>query len=140
MSQGDTDRSGQRRRIHHMRRAIPVGIGDRIGQNETSFGIGVQNLDRLARARRYNVTWSSCALPLIMFSTVGNVTRHWNRLVSSCASACIAPITAAAPAMSYFIFSMPSDGLMERPPGIERYTFPDECQMIRRQPASPAGI
>ena len=30
--------------------------------------------------------------------------------------ACIAPIIAAPPAMSYFIFSMPSAGLMETPP------------------------
>ena len=34
----------------------------------------------------------------------------------NCASARIAPITVAAPAMSYFIFSMPSAGLMEMPP------------------------
>ncbi len=32
------------------------------------------------------------------------------------AMACMAPIMAAAPAMSYFIFSMPSAGLMEMPP------------------------
>jgi hypothetical protein len=32
------------------------------------------------------------------------------------AMACIAPTMAAAPAMSYFIFSMPSAGLMEMPP------------------------
>ncbi len=34
----------------------------------------------------------------------------------SCAMARMAPIIAAPPAMSYFIFSMPSDGLMEMPP------------------------
>ena len=34
----------------------------------------------------------------------------------SCAIARIAPSTAAPPPMSYFIFSMPSAGLMEMPP------------------------
>ena len=34
----------------------------------------------------------------------------------SCAMARMAPIIAAPPAMSYFIFSMPSAGLIEMPP------------------------
>ena len=34
----------------------------------------------------------------------------------NCAMACMAPIIAAPPAMSYFIFSMPSADLMEMPP------------------------
>jgi hypothetical protein len=38
--------------------------------------------------------------------------------------ACMAPIIAAPPAMSYFIFSMPSAGLMEMPPVSKVMPFP----------------
>ena len=44
------------------------------------------------------------------------------------AMACIAPIIAAAPAMSYFIFSMPSAGLMEMPPVSNVMPFADETK------------
>ena len=42
----------------------------------------------------------------------------------NCAMACMAPIIAAPPAMSYFIFSMPSAGLMEMPPVSNVMPFP----------------
>ena len=42
----------------------------------------------------------------------------------SWAMARMAPIMAAPPAMSYFIFSMPSEGLMEMPPLSKVIPFP----------------
>ena len=56
-----------------------------------------------------------CAVPEGMFSAAHTmpITRTFG---FSCAMARIAPIIAAPPAMSYFIFSMPSAGLMEMPP------------------------
>ena len=50
-----------------------------------------------------------------MFSTQG-AKAVTGTVGFSCARARMAPRTAAAPAMSYFIFSMPSQGLMEMPP------------------------
>ena len=56
-----------------------------------------------------------CARLPTMFSTAG--TSAVTGIDGfSCAMARIAPSTAAPPAMSYFIFSMPSAGLMETPP------------------------
>ena len=56
-----------------------------------------------------------CALPPGIFSTAGTMpvtaTGGFRRAIAR-----IAPITAAPPAMSYFIFSMPSEGLIEMPP------------------------
>ena len=56
-----------------------------------------------------------CARLPGMFSTAG-INAVTGMAGFSCAMACMAPITAAPPAMSYFIFSMPSEGLMEMPP------------------------
>ena len=50
-----------------------------------------------------------------MFSTQG-MKAVTGRSGFSSAMARMAPIMAAPPAMSYFIFSMPSAGLMEIPP------------------------
>src|SRR5579863_3090969 len=56
-----------------------------------------------------------CARLLTMFSTAG--TSAVTGIDGfSCARARIAPSTAAPPHMSYFIFSMPSAGLIEMPP------------------------
>ncbi len=55
------------------------------------------------------------ALPSGMFSAEQTTPMTLTAGLSR-AMACIAPIIAAAPAMSYFIFSMPSAGLMEMPP------------------------
>ena len=50
-----------------------------------------------------------------MFSTAG-ISAVTGIEGFSWAMACMAPITAAPPAISYFIFSMPSAGLIEMPP------------------------
>ena len=56
-----------------------------------------------------------CALPDGIFSVARMMAVIFN-LGLSRAMARMAPIMVAPPAMSYFIFSMPSLGLMEMPP------------------------
>ena len=56
-----------------------------------------------------------CALPPGMFSVEGT-TQITLTVGFNAAMARMAPSIAAPPAMSYFIFSMPSAGLMEMPP------------------------
>ena len=56
-----------------------------------------------------------CALPAGMFSVARTMPMTFTLGLSS-AIARMAPIIAAPPAMSYFIFSMPSLGLIEMPP------------------------
>ena len=55
------------------------------------------------------------ALLPTMFSTAGT-SAVTGMAGFNCAMARMAPSMAAPPAMSYFIFSMPSAGLMETPP------------------------
>jgi len=63
------------------------------------------------------------ALPPTAFSTAG--TYAVTGMVGfNDAIASIAPSTAAPPAISYFIFSMPSAGLMETPPVSKVTAFP----------------
>ena len=68
-----------------------------------------------------------CAVPEGMFSLAHTmqITRTFGL---SCAMARIAPIMAAPPAMSYFIFSMPSAGLMEMPPVSKVIPLPDQAE------------
>ena len=69
-----------------------------------------------------------CALLPGIFSTAG--TMPVTAIAGfSCAMACMAPITAAPPAMSYFIFSMPSEGLMEMPPVSKVTPLPMSAEM-----------
>jgi len=56
-----------------------------------------------------------CAVPDGMFSTSPAMPTTLARAFRA-ASACSAPMTAPAPAMSHFISSMPAAGLMEMPP------------------------
>ena len=55
----------------------------------------------------------------------------------SCAMARMAPIMAAPPAMSYFIFSMPSAGLMEIPPVSKVTPLPTSPRWS--EPGAPSG-
>jgi hypothetical protein len=95
--------------------AKSLGVVQAVGEHEAAFGVGVDDLDRLA---------GHCGEDVARFvgAAVGHVFRgaddadDLDGLGLSRAMACMAPIIAAAPAMSYFIFSMPSAGLMEMPP------------------------
>ena len=65
--------------------------------------------------RDFTISPGRWARPLTMFSTEG--TMPVTGIVGfNCAMARMAPSTAAAPHMSYFIFSMSWAGLMEMPP------------------------
>ena len=68
-----------------------------------------------------------CAVPEGMFSLAQTMpmTRTFGL---SWAMARMAPIMAAPPAMSYFIFSMPSEGLMEMPPLSKVIPLPDQAE------------
>ena len=51
MSQRDHNRAGQRRRVHQVGAAQALRVGQRIDQDQSPFGVGVQNFDGLARKR-----------------------------------------------------------------------------------------
>ena len=89
-------------------------VPERVGQHEAAFGVGVEHLDGLARHRGDDV-----ARPLRV--AVGHVldqpmTPTALTLALRAASACMRPMTAAAPPMSPFMSSMPAAGLIEMPP------------------------
>ena len=64
-----------------------------------------------------------CALPEGIFSVAHTMPMTFTFGFSS-AIARMAPIMVAPPAMSYFIFSMPSAGLIEMPPVSKVIPFP----------------
>ena len=64
-----------------------------------------------------------CALPSGMFST-RPMTPTALTLALRAASACISPVTQAAPAMSPFMSSMPAAGLIEMPPVSKQTPLP----------------
>ncbi len=70
-----------------------------------------------------------------MFSTVGT-NAVTGRAGLSAAIACIAPNTAAPPAMSYFIRSMLAEGLIETPPVSKVTALPTRPRWL---PADSAG-
>ena len=79
-----------------------------VSQYQTAFGIGVDNLDRLAR----HSNWASpgfCALPDGLLRSRTDDADYF-RVRLKGAMARMAPVMDAPPAMSYFIFSMPSAG------------------------------
>ena len=80
-----------------------------------------------------------CARLPGMFSTAG-ITAVIGMGGFSCASARMVPIMAAPPAMSYFIFSMPSAGLMEMPPVSNVTPLPTSPRWALPLLASFAGL
>src|SRR3954467_13689322 len=68
-----------------------------------------------------------CALPLGMFSDAQTMPITFTLGLRS-AIARMAPIMAAPPALSYFIFSMPSAGFNEISAGIEGDPFPHQAE------------
>ena len=74
-----------------------------------------------------------CALPEGMFSLAQTMPMT-RRLGLSCAMARMAPIMAAPPAMSYFIFSMPSAGLDGDAAAVEGDALADQSEhaLLRR--------
>ena len=114
MSECHHDSSRERGGVDQVSAAERAGISDGVGQDEPAFRVGVQDFDGLAGSEVTMSPGRWARLPG-MFSTAGSG-RVTGMLGLSCAIARIAPIMAAPPAMSYFIFSMPSAGLIEMPP------------------------
>jgi len=110
----DDDGAGEGRGVNETRGAKLLGVVDAIGEDEAAFCVSVEDFDGLAG----HGVWMSpgfCAAPPGMFSVDGT-TQITLTLGFSAARARMTPKHGGAPAMSYFIFSMPSAGLMEMPP------------------------
>src|SRR5208337_53090 len=97
-----------------MGRAKLLGVMNAIGKNQAPLGVGVQHFDGLPGHGGLNVT-GLLRFAAGMFSVAGT-TQMTLTLGFRAASARITPSMVAPPAMSYFIFSIPSAGLMEMPP------------------------
>ena len=115
MAEADQDRAGQRRKIDDRRRlVVALDVGDRVGKHEPAFGVGVDDLDRLARhggddvARPLGIAARHVLDQPADADDVGLGLAQRERLK--------APTTAPAPPMSHFIASMPAAGLIEMPP------------------------
>ena len=116
LAERDHDRAGQRRQIdHEFRLEALVAVPERVGQHEPALGVGVEDLDRLARHRGDDVAGALRIAVDGMFSTSPMMPTTL-ALALRAASACIRPVTAAAPPMSPFMSSMPAAGLIEMPP------------------------
>ena len=72
-----------------------------------------------------------CAVPDGMFSTSPTMPTALT-LALRAASACIRPMTTPAPAMSHFMSSMPSAGLIEMPPVSKVTPLPTKATGCRR--------
>ncbi len=55
VAQGDHDRARERREVDEVRRSLPAGVRERVGEHEPSLGVGVRDLDRLAVERGHDV-------------------------------------------------------------------------------------
>src|ERR1017187_3201178 len=97
-----------------MRAALPPRVGQSIGQYQTALRVGVDHLDTLAGHRGHNI--AGALGPAARHVLDARDERRYGDRRPSCPMARMAPNMAAPPAMSYFIFSMPSAGLMEMPP------------------------
>ena len=115
VAEGDDDGAGQGRKIdHELRLEAFFCVGERVGKHEAAFRVGVDDLDGLAGHGGDDVA-GALRIAVGMFSTMP-MTPTALTLALRAASACIRPMTAAAPAMSPFMSSMPPAGLIEMPP------------------------
>ena len=115
MPQRHHDGAGEGGGIHQVRAALLARVGQGVGQNQAAFGIGIDHLDGLAGHGGDDIAGPLRAAAGHVFDA-GDEAPSPRTAGFSCAMARMAPSMAAPPAMSYFIFSMPSAGLMEMPP------------------------
>jgi len=95
---------------------------DAVSENQAALRIRVQHLNGLAGHSSLNIAGFLRAAAGHI--SVLGTTQITLTLGFSAASARMTPSMVAPPAMSYFIFSMPSDGLMEIPPVSKVTAFP----------------
>ena len=98
------------------------GIRHGIGQDQASFGIRIDDLDGFSEVGFDDVSGLCCLAAGQVFD--GGYQSDYGCRGRSCASAIMAPRTAAPPAMSPFISSIFSEGLMEIPPLSNVTPFP----------------
>ena len=55
LAEGDLAGPREGRQVHARGRLVPLGVGKRVGQDEASLGVGVENLDGLAARGRDDV-------------------------------------------------------------------------------------
>ncbi len=122
--------AGQCCGVHQMGAAQALGVSEGVDQDQPAFGVGVQHLDGFAGERCDDIAGPLRFAAGHVFD--GGHQRGHRDGGLSCAMARMAPSTAAPPAMSYLIFSMPSDGLMEMPPVSKVTPLPDQAEMILR--------
>ena len=136
VAQRDHAGAGQRGDVDDAARLESLGVGQRIGQNQPAFGIGVQDLDRLAGHRRHDVagTRRVAAGHVLHGGTMPTTLSGSPRR----ATVLIAPNTLAAPHMSNFISSMLAPGFSEMPPVSNVTPLPTSTMGLRagRRPCS----
>ena len=80
VAQRDYDGAGQGGGIHQVRAALMARVGERVGQDQTAFGIGIDDFDRLAGHRGHDVARPLGAAARHVFHA-GNEGRHRHRAV-----------------------------------------------------------
>ena len=105
----------ERRDVDQMRRAELLGVPQAVAEDEPALGVGVVDLDRQP-GRAVSTSPGFIARPPGMFSVDGDDDDRRGSATRSSATRGSAAMTVAPPAMSSFIRSMPSAGLIEMPP------------------------
>ena len=107
-------RAGQGGDVDDRVRVVLGGAGQRVGQDETALGVGVEHLDGLAAVHAQHVAGAGGGAGRHVLGErepAGDVD-----LRPSLAAATTAAKTAAAPLMSHFIVSLWPAGFSEMPP------------------------
>ena len=107
VAEGDDGGAGQRGQVDQLRRPLAGGVDQPVGEDEAALGVGREDLDRDAVHRGQDVAGAE---GLAGDHVLGGADHAVDRRARtpSARSADIAPSTAAPPAMSPFISSMPS--------------------------------
>ena len=112
-----------------------VGQRQGVGEDQPPLGIGVADLDRRAGARSQHVAWPE---GVAGDAVLGRRNQHAQAHVELLRHDHVrrAPAPSAAPPMSFFISSMPLDGLMSRPPVSKQMPLPTSVTLrrVRRRP------
>jgi len=102
---------------------------DAIGEDESAFGVGIEDFDRFAGHSSLDVAGLLGFCRRACFGGRHDADHLDAGLQRG--KARMTPSMVAPPAMSYFIFSMPSAGLMEMPPVSKVTAFADEADHWR---------
>ena len=118
----DAGGAGQRRQVEEQVRRLLAGERQRVGQHQPALGVGIADLDRQPLAAPQHVAGPEGGAGDGVLDR-----RDQDAEPDRQAGAMIMwarPRTLAAPPMSFFISSMPADGLMSRPPVSKQTPLP----------------